>query len=50
MPGVADNVTLPAPHRNALVPVGVNGIAVIAAVRGTREAEVQPVVVFLATA
>ena len=49
-PGVADNVTVPVPHRDALVAIGIDGNALMVAVTATRDADVQLVVVFLACA
>jgi len=49
-PAVADNVTLPVPQFDAPVPVGVDGNGLIVAVTITRDAEIQPDVVFLACA
>ena len=49
-PGVAFNVTVPAPHLDTLVADGVTGCGLMVAITGILEAYVQPEVVFLAWA
>jgi len=47
---VAEIVTAPAPHRDPLTAVGAVGRALMVAVTGVLVEEIQPVVVFLASA
>lgn len=49
-PGVAVNVTVPMPQRVLLVPAGATGIVMMLAVTAVLETEMQPAVVFLASA
>lgn len=49
-PGVADIPTVPVPHRDEFVPVGREGIVFTVADTALRVADIQPVVVFLASA
>ena len=44
---VADKVTVPTPHLETSLAVGVTGVALIVATTGTLVADTQPVVVFL---
>lgn len=50
VPGVADMITVPAPHLAAPVPPGVTGLAFTVAVMAVLVAEMQSAAVFLASA